>query len=166
MHFKAFFPLALSLTPILLLVDTHIAQAECNSRPCPVYEPRGTYGGPWIPSPELLAELNTWIAQEQTKGVGDLLFVGYANTLREKFDQAEVLYSQALELATRNKDIEGQAAAHQGLGRVHTAIGKLKQASSELTTAREMYQTLGNRERLNEVQLQLREVNRQLQPSP
>src|SRR5919202_1054776 len=47
MGFTPFFPLVVSLTPILLLIDTHIAQAECTSSGCPVYSPSGTVAPPY-----------------------------------------------------------------------------------------------------------------------
>lgn len=105
------------------------------------------------------------IAKGKAK-VDDYLLFAYVNAVEENFTEARTRYSQALELAVKNKDIEGQAIAHNNLGEIHLETGNLKEAVSQLTLAKDMYQSLGNEQRVGEVQQRLAEIERLLQVNP
>lgn len=183
MRFKAIIPVVLILTPILSLLDIYPGQAQsccrqgdracrnryprrptcqqrCSSGTCPVYG-SSTYGGTWIPA-ELLAQINELIARKEAT-VGDYLLLAYDAALKKNFSSAESLYTQALELAKQNNDLDGQAASQQGLGGVYAALGKTADASRQLQNAGEMYTTLGNQQRLADVQLQLKQLSLPIQ---
>jgi|GEM_PF-6913206 len=105
------------------------------------------------------------IAQGQAK-VDDYFLFAYLNAVDENFTEAENSYSQALELALKNKDIEGQAVALNNLGEVSLATGNIKEAVFQLKFARYMYQSLGNEKRVGEVQQRLEEIERLLKVNP
>ena len=66
--------------------------------------------------------------------------------------QAKSRYLQALELAKRTEDVEGQAEAQVGLGQVEYGLGKKTEAIEWLTQAQTNYQKLGDRSKVEEVQ--------------
>jgi len=90
--------------------------------------------------------------------VDDHLLFAYLNAVDTNFTKAANYYSQALDLAVINEDIEGQAIARNNLGEVFLATGNLKDAVFILALARDMYQSLGNEERVGEVQQRLAEI--------
>lgn len=167
MKFKSLFLLILSLITGLSLVDTRTASAGrpilktvpknvvCPGSKCPVVGGR-TYAGTTIPA-DVLQKMNERIDQG-TATVGDYLLVAYDSAQKQDFATSESRYLQALELATKTQDLDGQAAAHQGLAGVYTKIGKSNLGSSHLRNAGALYQTLGNSQRSNEVRLQLRKI--------
>ncbi|MCP2728851.1 tetratricopeptide repeat protein, partial [Limnofasciculus baicalensis] len=77
---------------------------------------------------------------------------------------------QALELlaiAIKNNDLDGQALAHSNIGAIYAATGNLKVAVSQLTLANDIYQRIGNEQRVSEIRQRLGEINNQLRnPSP
>lgn len=58
-------------------------------------------------------------------------------------EQAEVYYQQALTLATELGMRPLQAHCHLGLGTLYSQIGRVEQARDALTTAIELYRTMG-----------------------
>ncbi len=83
----------------------------------------------------------------QTAAVYQLLGDLYLQV--ELSQQAKSPYLQALELAKRTEDVEGQAEAQIGLGQVE---GKKTAAIEWLTQAQTNYQKLGDRSKVEEVQ--------------
>ncbi len=69
--------------------------------------------------------------------------------------QAKSSYSQALELAKRTENLEGQADAQFGLGQVE---GKKTEAIGWLTQAQTNYQRLGDQSKIEEVQQWIKDV--------
>jgi tetratricopeptide (TPR) repeat protein len=184
MKFKSFFITFLSLTTVLSLVDNHTASTQttqnccqindkrchsshpkwgvcrCVGSNCPVYNIAGTTGSTWIPYGSLLETLEDQIAQNKAT-VGDYLLLGYVRAQQGNFTEAETLYSQALGLAETTKDLDGQAAAHQGLGGIYARIGNKAEAFNQLNSARSLYQRLVNSQHLDEVRVQLRQMQLQ-----
>ncbi|NER52499.1 MAG: tetratricopeptide repeat protein, partial [Symploca sp. SIO1A3] len=105
------------------------------------------------------------IAQGQAK-VDDYLLFAYLNAVDGNFTKAVNHYSQALDLAVKNNDIEGQAIARNNMGEVFLTTGNLKEAIFILTLARDMYQSLGNDQRFGEVKQRLAEIGSLLKVSP
>ncbi|NER25704.1 MAG: tetratricopeptide repeat protein [Symploca sp. SIO1C2] len=101
-----------------------------------------------------------------TATVDNYFLFAYANAVDENFTEAGNRYSQALKLAVKNNDIEGQAIASNNLGELHVKMGNLEEATSQLTLAREMYQSLGNDERVGEVDKRLVKIQKLLQVNP
>lgn len=66
--------------------------------------------------------------------------------------QAKSPYLQALEIAQRTEDLEGQAEAEFGLGQVEYGLGKKNETIEWLTQAQTNYQKLGDRSKVEEVQ--------------
>lgn len=66
--------------------------------------------------------------------------------------QAKTPYLQALEIAQRTEDLEGQAKAQFGLGKVEYGLGKKTETIEWLTQAQTNYQKLGDRSKVEEVQ--------------
>ena len=178
-----------SLSPILVLADTQTTQAQTRRPPlcckrsdskCRNDWPRvplcppggggssssiGSSGGTWIPPAERLAQIGVLIAQGKAK-VDDYLLLAYANAVQGNFSAAQTRYSQASELAVKNKDLEGQAIAHNNLGEVSLVTGNLKEAVSQITRAKDTYQRLGNGQRVSELNQRLVEINKLLQANP
>ena len=65
---------------------------------------------------------------------------------------AKSSYLQALEIAQRTEDLEGQAEAQFGLGKVEYGLGKKTEPIEWLTQAQTNYQKLGDRSKVDEVQ--------------
>jgi energy-coupling factor transporter ATP-binding protein EcfA2 len=98
--------------------------------------------------------------------VDDYLIFGYANAVEKNFTAAQTRYSQALELAVKNNDLEGQAIAQSSMGEISAATGNLKDAVSQIALAKDTYQRLGNGQRVSELNQRLVEINKQLQVNP
>jgi hypothetical protein len=193
MYLRLFISLFIvSLPPILALADTQTAQAQTSRPPsccnrndtkcrrnwpdkrkvpdCISARIRGDYsragisGGTLIPA-EQLVQIGILIAQGQAK-VDDYLIFGYANAVEKNFTAAQTRYSQALELAVKNNDLEGQAIAQSSMGEISAATGNLKDAVSQIALAKDTYQRLGNGQRVSELNQRLVEINKQLQVNP
>ena len=67
-------------------------------------------------------------------------------------------YLQALELAKRTEDLEGQAEAQTGLGLGEYGLGKKTEAREWLTQAQTNYQKLGVQSKVEEVQQWLKDI--------
>ncbi len=74
--------------------------------------------------------------------------------------EAKANYAKAVELADSN-DIEEQTAAQEGLGQVEEKFGNNDEAIRLLTLARDGYETLGDSERVSQLERQLRRLTRQ-----
>jgi tetratricopeptide (TPR) repeat protein len=68
-------------------------------------------------------------------------------------------YLKTAELAAAAKDVEEQAVATVGLGNAYEAIGNVEAARRWLTQARDGYATLGDTERVSELEGQLAKLN-------
>ncbi|MGB7440068.1 MAG: tetratricopeptide repeat protein [Coleofasciculaceae cyanobacterium] len=195
MFFKNFAKILQLITSISLVViliigaittNTQIAYAGIKaSAPCTgnrvwciIIGEGGNHWPPSIPPPEppslelpaltpirIIAKSQTKIEQE-TEIVDDHLILGYVFQQLGDYPLSKAHYSQALELAVKNKDIEGQAIAGNNLGEVYLKMGNLKEAVSQLTLARDMYQSLGNEQRVSEVNQRLAGIERLLQVNP
>ncbi len=163
--------LSLVLTLGVVANDGRAAQAgqhriapcdrPCSSRYRGVRTPDGR-----IP-PEAIASIEALINSGQAK-VDNYLILADIYSLEGNYDLAQARLSQGLELSNKDRDIEGQAIAHTRLGEVFTKTGNLKQASSHLTVAKNLYGTLNNKQELRIVDQQLRRVfilQRQNNPS-
>ncbi|NEP14836.1 MAG: hypothetical protein F6K14_32515 [Symploca sp. SIO2C1] len=73
--------------------------------------------------------------------------------------EAKTYYLKAVELADSN-DIEEQTAAQDGLGQVEAKFGNRDEAIRLLTLARDGYETLGDSERVSQLERQLRRLTR------
>lgn len=188
-YLKLLFSLLVSIL-FIALGDPHIAQAEICNKAIPFCCIKGNPGKKqyigklpkiekgfptkYIPQSKIaepeanigqFIQIGINIAQGNAT-VDDYLLFAYANAIEENLPEARNSYSQALELAVKNKDIEGQAIARNNLGEVYLKMGNLKEAVSQLTLARDMYQSLGNEQRVGEVQQRLAEIEKPLQVNP
>jgi len=156
----------------LVLVNPHTAQAQTE---CCINTWRGFVCGARAvrrPNDRVsevsfreFIQIGVNIAQGQAK-VDDYLLFAYLNAVDGNFTKAVNHYSQALDLAVKNKDVEGQAIARNNMGEVFLATGNLKEAIFILTLARDMYQSLGNDQRFGEVKQRLAEIGSLLKVSP
>ena len=106
---------------------------------------------------EAIATLEALVnEQSQTSAVyrtlGDLYREVGLNLLAQKH------YLKAIELASL-KDLEGQALATEGLGKVYEAIANPQEAIRCLTQARDRYEALGDTQRLKDLEKRLAELN-------
>ncbi|NES18388.1 MAG: tetratricopeptide repeat protein [Symploca sp. SIO3E6] len=166
-HLKLLFSIIITIV-FLVLVNPDTAQAQTE---CCIHTWRGLVCGPQartspthrisIASFGEFIQIGVNIAQGQAT-VDDYLLFAYLNAVDTNFTKAVNYYSQALDLAVTNEDIEGQAIARNNLGEVLLATGNLKEAVFILALARDMYQSLGNEQRVGEVQQRLEGIERLL----
>ena len=71
---------------------------------------------------------------------------------------AEERYLQSVRLAQAAQDLEGEAAAQEGLGKVYEAIGNVREAAHWLDRARAGYQALGASHRAHELAQELEQL--------
>ncbi len=160
MHLKNFTTTGLSLILISTIVanDTYTVQAQSRFGNC--VRPCGSrYKGSHIGSGQraVIEKIEGLIKLGQAT-VDDYLILGDAYRLEKNYDLAQQRLSQGLEIAKQNGDRQGQAIALSGLGQVFTETGRLEDASSNLTAAKNIYSTLGNQQGINLVDWQLRNV--------
>ena len=68
---------------------------------------------------------------------------------------AEERYLEALALAEARADLEGEGAAHDGLGKVYLALGNVAEAAAHSTRALELYRGLGDAHKVAEIEARL-----------
>lgn len=85
--------------------------------------------------------------------LGDLYWQAAVNVL------AESSYLEAAKLATAAKDIQEQAQVQAALGELYVAIADKQQAIRWLTQARDSHKTLGNTQRVQELETQIKALN-------
>jgi tetratricopeptide (TPR) repeat protein len=73
-------------------------------------------------------------------------------------DQAEAPFRQALDRATQDGDIEGQAQAEVGLGQVYAARGNATEAQARDQQALDLYARLGDDAQVKALQNQIRQL--------
>lgn len=106
---------------------------------------------------DAIATLEALLEQgSQTTGVYRLL--GDLHGEIQLSQLAEVRYLKAIELAKNSRDLVGQAAAQFGLAEVFAARGLRDKAIQTWTEAKNAYATLGNTERVRELEEKLGRV--------
>lgn len=106
---------------------------------------------------EAIASLEVLVKQgSQTAAVYRILGELYREVGLNRLAQKH--YLKAIELAG-TEDVEGQAIAAEGLGKVYVAIANQQEAIRCLTQARDRYEALGDTQRLKELEKRLAELN-------
>jgi hypothetical protein len=73
------------------------------------------------------------------------------------FFKAEEAYSEAIELATNEGNLKGQALAHVRLGQVERGVGHIEAAIDRLSQAKMLYEQAGDLDRAAEIETLLQE---------
>jgi tetratricopeptide (TPR) repeat protein len=152
MNFKTSIAISLGLVLTSAAFFNDVSTAQTQSRkpasPCKRFNcgnpsPGGTYGDGNLPP--------------FIKIIKEIISKGDAFMTEGKHDLAKEQYSQALELSQSqlSGSAEGEAMAHSRLGELSTITGNFEEASTHLTAAKTIYQTLQNKEGINSVNLQL-----------
>jgi predicted negative regulator of RcsB-dependent stress response len=171
MNFQTSTTIALSLvlTPAVVINDSSTVQAQtrncdrnCSSRF------QGTRTGD--ARREIIEKILELIKSGQAT-LNDRLVLADTYRLEGKYSLAQEQLSQVSKLAKQNGDTEGEAIAHTRLGEIFTTTGKFEEASAHLTTAKNIYEALQNKQGINSVNRQLGRVRiqqrqlRQINPS-
>jgi tetratricopeptide (TPR) repeat protein len=102
---------------------------------------------------EAIEELTAHSSAEQTPAVSLMLGKLYLET--ELTSLAAEHYRQALTLAEQAGSLEGQAQAHEYLGRIEQAAKHFDTARAHLEQALEQYEQLGDTDRAEEIRTQM-----------
>lgn len=144
MKLNSLFLLIISLASVSSLVDVYPASAQrvpCTGSRCSKYTLRGTVGRGTLPS-DFIRQLDFLNAQGN-------------------FAEVERLLLQFIGQAESTQDLNGQAAAHQGLADVYIRMGRSELAPIQLNSAGALYRKSGNSAGSSEVQVQLRQMQLQ-----
>jgi tetratricopeptide (TPR) repeat protein len=144
-----------------IFVDYSIAQAGCPRWLCGIFSSRGSYSPPIIPLDQLGSSKNA-VLEGRATGT-DYLVLGHDAFRNGQYSEAEKYYSQANEMSAVAQDKEVQASAQLWLGEVNSKLGNQQQAVSHFTESGRLFNTIGDRQRANQVQIRNSQLQRQLQ---
>lgn len=162
MYAKLLTLVSLVLAPtsmIVMISDSLIVQAETgcpngwDQLVCNFFSNKGVRLGSIRP-PEFIAKLEHKINQRQAKA-DDYILVGYLYSKVGNTSMSETRLTQGLNLAKKDRNLEGQAIALKGLGEVLAVTGRRQEATSRLTEARNVYRLLGDQSSVRELDQQL-----------
>ena len=155
------FFLTLTITPLIVLIDTYIAQAgKCKPPACAISTSGGSYSPPIIPPNELALHLAA--VRERRATDVDYLILGHNALNNKQYSQANRYYSQANQMAAATQNKEVQATAQFWLGEVSNTLGNRQQAIGYFGQSSEIFKDLGDSQRANQVQFRQNQL--QLQP--
>jgi tetratricopeptide (TPR) repeat protein len=162
-----------TIISFLVSVDAYIAQAKdrpTRSTSCKVCKIFITTQGGKTPAPIIPAdilELSAAAVREGRATDKDYLVLGHNAINSQQYAEAEKYYSQANELAAETQDKEVLATSQFWLGEVNSTLGNQDRANSYFNQSISIFNTLGDSQSVNQVQLrqnQLRQQQLQLRP--